>query len=439
MDSNSHGIGFSNVVDSQPVITDRKPRIARKQMGEENYSYDTLVDRFQLIRSFDWDDSQVQGTILDSRTVPFDCIGTTSRDAFGKFCYWSGDMEFKLQVQSTAFVCGKLTVVFAPFCDPARATVLQLSSLVSISAAPNVSIMAGNTTEVMFKVPYAHYKNYLNTDGQAGDPFGLLGTISVVVFNKLRVGQGAVDTKCTVNIYTRFPSSQFQMLRPPPTSGNVGFVKHGGAMSVAKNVTDVIDDVTHAVGKVGAVAGYALDVPNVGVNYTPVFGRAAPMLNHSKQLQYMNVMDLNPGQNSLADQKDVASDVPECSLKYLLTKPTYLNTFTIKGSDLEGQNYMTIPLTPTIKLFNAPATSMIDETLMGYTAAPFKFWRGGFQFIIEVIATSVHTCRLVFATHYGGAASTVSMDNILAQNAEVLEVGAGRNTFRVCVPWRVPL
>jgi hypothetical protein len=291
-------------------------------------------------------------------------------------------------------------------------------------------------------IPYAHYKDYLNTDGESGDPFSLLGTVSIVVFNQLRVAYGGIDY-CTVNVYSRFRNSNFQMLRPPVIPGNVpvvttDFVKHGGVMSVSKNVTGVIDDVTDAVDRVGAVAEYALDAPNVGVNYTPVFERAAPMMNHSTNVHYLNVMDFHPGQSSLADEKDVASSVAECALKYLLTKPSYLNTFAIKVSDLEGQVYMVMPLTPTMKLFNAPMTSMVDESLMGYIAAPFKFWRGGFKLVIEVIATSIHTARLVVATHYGGASSTVNMENILAQNAEVLEIGAGQNTFEVIVPWRAP-
>lgn len=440
MDSGDLGIGFSNVVDAPTVSTDRVPRIARKNMGEEKYSFDSFVDRYQLIRSFQWNDTQVQGTVLDSRSVPYQCIGSTTKTAFNKFCYWSGDVELKVQVQSTAFVCGKLIVVFAPFCDPARASYLQLPSLVSMSVAPNVTVMAGNTTEVTILIPYAHYKNYLNTDGQAGDPFSLLGTVSIVVFNKLRVAPGGVDY-CTVNVYSRFRNSNFQMLRPPPIDGDSAlhpFIKHGAVMSMASNVSAVVDDVTDAVAKVGPVAAYALDAPNIGANYMPVFKRAAPMMNHSTNIHYMNVMDLHPGQQSLADEKDVASSVPECSLKYLLSKPSFVNTFSIKDSDIEGEVYMVAPLTPTMKLFNAPRASMVDETLMGYIAAPFKYWRGGFKFIIEVVATSVHTARLVVATHYGGAASSVDMDNIMAQNAEILEVGAGQNTFEVLVPWRVP-
>lgn len=439
MDSD-HGIGFTNVVPAGVATTDRKPKVARKEMGEEKYSFDSFADRYQLIRTFQWTDTQPQGTILDSRSVPYQCIGSTTATAFNKFCYWSGDVELKIQVQSTAFVCGKLIVVFAPLCDPTRAAYLQLPSLVSMSVAPNVTVMAGNTTEVTMLIPYAHYKNYLNTDGEAGDPFSLLGSVSIVVFNKLRVAAGGVDY-CTVNVYSRFRNSNFQMLRPPPIEGNVApheFVKHGGAMSMAKNVSGVVDDVTDAVSRVGAVAEYALDAPNVGVNYTPVFKRAAPMLNHSTNVHYMNVMDMHPGQQSLADSKDVASTVPECSIKYLLTKPSYLNTFSIKDSDIEGEVYMVAPLTPAMKLFNAPNNSLVDETLMGYTAIPFKYWRGGFKFIIEVVATSVHTGRLVVATHYGGASSSVGMDGILAQNAEVLEIGAGQNTFEVIVPWRVP-
>jgi hypothetical protein len=439
MDS-GHGIGFSNVIDTPVVTTDRTPRVARKNMGEEDYSFNSFVDRFQLIDSFSWNSSQTQGTILNTRSVPYQCIGSTTKTAFNKFCYWSGDVEIKVQVQSTAFVAGQLRVVFAPFCDPARASSLQLNSLVSISVAPNAVLMAGNTTEVTMLIPYAHYKNYLNTDGEAGDPFSLLGTVSIVVFNKLMVAVGGTDF-CTVNVYSRFRNSDFQMLRPPPADGNVdvhGFIKHGAAMSMAKNVSGVVDDVTDAVSRVGAVAEYALDAPNVGVNYTPVFKRAAPMLNHSTNLQFCNVMDMHPGQKSLVDSQDVASSIPECTLKYLLTKPSYVNTFRIKDSDIVGEVYMVAPLTPTMKLFNAPGISMVDETLMGYVSAPFKYWRGGFKFVIEVIATSVHTARLVFATHYGGASSTVSMDNIMTQNAEILEIGAGRNTFEVKVPWRVP-
>ncbi|APG78552.1 hypothetical protein [Wenzhou picorna-like virus 45] len=440
MSSNDHGIGFTNVVDAPIVTTDRKPQVARKQMGEEKYSFDSFVDRYQLIRSFQWDDTQVQGTVLDSRSVPYQCIGSTTKAAFNKFCYWSGDVEIKVQVQSTAFVCGKLIIVFAPFCDPARASYLQLPSLISMSAAPNVTVMAGNTTEVTMMIPYAHYKNYLNTDGEAGDPFSLLGTVSVVVFNKLRVAAGGTDY-CTVNVYSRFRNSNFQMLRPPPIDGNVpvhSFIMHGAAMSMAKNVSGVVDDVTDAVSRVGAVAEYALDAPNVGVNYTPVFNRAAPMLNHSTNVHYLNVMDMHPGQQSLADVRDVASSIPECTLSYLLTKPTFLNTFSIKDSDIEGEVYMVLPMTPTMKLFNAPLSSLVDETLMGYVAAPFKYWRGGFKLNIEVVATSVHTARLVVATHYGGASSSVSMDNIMAQNAEILEIGAGQNTFEVILPWRAP-
>jgi len=437
MDSGDHGIGFTNVNDAPVVPTDRKPRVARKQMGEEKYTFNSFVDRYQLLRSFQWDDSQVQGTILDTRSVPYQCIGSTSETPFQKFCYWNGDVEIKVQVQSTGFVCGKLIVVLAPFCDPARASYLQLPSLVSMSVAPNVTIMAGNTTEVTMLIPYAHYKNYLNTDGETGDPFALLGTVSIVVFNKLRVAAGSVNY-CTVNVYSRFRNSDFQMLRPPPAEGYVSFIRHGATMSIAKNVSGVLNDVTDAVSRVGAVAEYGLDAPNVGANYTPVFQRAAPMLNHSTNVHYMNVMDMHPGQQSLVDAKDVASTIPECTLSYLLKKQSFLNSFTIKESDIEGEVYMVLPLTPTMKLFNAPLNSMVDETLMGYIAAPFKFWRGGFKIIIEVIATSVHTLRLVVATHYGGASSTVGMENILAQNAEVLEVGAGQNTFEVVIPWRAP-
>jgi len=432
------GVAFNSSFPVVGTTTDRKPNYARGNMGEMDYSFSSLVERKQLLNTITWTTAQPQGTILDSRAAPYECIGRTSIPPFSQFMFWKGTIVIYAQVQSTAFACGKLMLVFAPFCTPQRAAVLQLTSLSSISIAPNASLLAGNSTQVSMRIPYAHYKNYLDTAGMVGDPFGLLGTLSLVVFNPLRTGVDGQDF-CTVNIYSSFEDTSFQIPRAPPSNGNVFplFEKHGGAISgLSKNVVGVLNGVTDATNALSSLGSYALDNPNVGVNFMPVINKAAPMMNHASNLQYCNVMDLHPGVQSVGDEKDFSTTVDECSIKYMATKWCFLDTVQVKYDDAEGAILAILPLCPTMKLFNAPLNAVVDETLMGYVAAPFKFWKGGIRFRFEFIATAIHSLRVVVATHYAGTASSVDMDVILAQNASVFEVGGGVTTFEMEVPWR---
>jgi len=438
------------------------PNVASSQsMGETQYSFSSLANRMQLIKTVTWTTQQVQGAVFFSLPIPFGVVGKTTQDAFNKFLYWNGDVEITLQIQSNSFQQGKVALVFAPYCSVSRANKLQLDSLTSISVAPHVQLFAGQSTQVKMIIPYSHFKNYLETSDPGEDDFNTLGCLSLVVFNPLRlgpVGDGVEATEyCTINLYSNFPRVDFQMLRPPPITPSVPpitsvrtlktkrtegkedfqFVMQGGSLSsLGTNVSDTISDSVDMMEKVGALAALAADKPNVGMNYTPFVNRGYPMLNHSENIAYANVLGIKPGVVNTAEKKDVGVAESETTVKEMMCTMSYMNTFTVKTSDVEGTIYAVIPMCPNPKILNAPLNSDVQVTMCGYTSLMSKFWKGGLRLNVEVICTGLHTMRLVVASHYGTSSSQVDQNSIMSQNATILEVGSGQNHFSVDIPWR---
>lgn len=141
--------------------------------GEDQMDIVSIASRNSLVAKFDWDFTDVYGTLLYTSLVD-PCINHRVSDADGRifmpaccgvtlpFKYWSGTLEFTFEVVATAYHRGRIAIVYDPHRTPlALESNVNYNYIVDISEARKFSIKIGNTqTQCLRK----HFEPY--TSGQ---------------------------------------------------------------------------------------------------------------------------------------------------------------------------------------------------------------------------------------------------------------------------------
>jgi hypothetical protein len=407
-------------------------------MGEDSPGLTEIVGRKQFLDTTYWTTTHSRGSIIASYNVPFSLISSKAmRPAFENSIYWRGTARVTMQLQSTTFVAGSLIVVWAPLLDAVQAAQVYAGRLSSAHIARHMFLYPGNNPSIDFEIPFTFPQSHLDIRQQDRT----LGTLLVMVRNRLRTGENSPSDQIALTSYGSFIDNEFAVLNPKT------IVIQGGIQSKVTNynLEHVMNASIDAGSTQDSFAGGStdfkvptMDKPNVCLNPMPALVRQVPNLCNNVGIEYAQNMDLPAASLPVVLPIVTSLARDEMSLEMMFKTPCYAGVFQILASNNPNDVLYTGDLCPGSEFFVAETGASIDLSLFSFAALPFSYWKGGISVELEVVCSIYHTCKLAICSHYGYEAAGLTVDEAMGQYTTIFEVAGGTSRIRVDFPWRCP-
>lgn len=433
--------------------------ISDSVIAETTWDLERVLKRPNYIGSFEWSSAAVSRTLLHSYRLPYDLLTTMLiRAPFNTFKYWRGDVVVQFQVAGSPLYQGLIGVTFLPLLTSDVMAVFfnsGLNMLANLTVNPTIYLYANANTVGEIRIPFNHYKSYLET-GFLSDLDGSLGYLVAYVINPLT---GIEPISINISAYSFFDNSQLKVPRYIP-SAPTDFVAEGfsdilktGVNAVA-GINGIIGKalpkniVTDTIGTAASIASGILDWlpfdrPSVPIATDMVVIRGAGSFNTSVGPDFVDKYNLYPQSMNISTGEHFGTTEDEMNFDFLKQKFSYMDTFTITSKALPGDVLYSVELAPLKSSYVVGDVIQEANTafpLLGYLSLPFAFWRGGLTYKIQVSASSMHSCKMFAMFNYGqmSISSPVSISGIGSQYGIAMEVCQGTNEFIFTVPYVAP-
>lgn len=400
------------------------------------------VERPQVIDSNSWTTSFPTGSILASFDIPAGLLVNKFLKApFTSFKYWRGDIELHLQTSGTPFHQGTIIMAYLPNIRVGSALytdiVKNFSALTSIQ---HVILHANTSTSACMSIPFINPNVYIDIDDSSSQHTNSTGSIVIVVFNPLDAASGA-STAINVSLVAQLRNSQFKVPRYQ-AEGLIEqvFGTSGGKFiqrMLPKNI--IADSIDMALGLFG------LDRPTSIERMAPMKMIGTNYMNSSVDIDYIDKLTLFPSEMQETSPATFGVADDEMAIDSLKRRFTYVGSFNQTLTDTPGTALASVPLSPMVvpllTTTSAVAPFLPFENkipLLEYISLPFKYWKGGLSFKIQVVATSFHNTRIFAAIRYGETGATpsgISLAQATNQYGFAFEVNQGSSEFEFTVPY----
>jgi hypothetical protein len=407
-------------------------------MGEDVPSNIGLVMKEQLVETLVWNTGSAVGHPLAYYEAPFDLIkSVVMRSAFSRYTYWRGDVTLRVQMQSNTFMNGSIILSWMPMCNSGQTLAINTGNLRSLSVTKHAIMYAGACSTVELTVPYVHNKTHLDLRVPTDD--NLLGTFGIYVQNALRAGPTATSTSVSLTVFASFSNCDFAVINPTLVS----IVAQGGIQSKVTNIniehaaSATVDASSIGDAFSGGSTTAPMDLPNVGLNWTPVVERKYPVICNTANIEYCTVLNTSASTRPLTKAVDTGTSQDEMSIPYLTQKLSFVESFTLSTTRAIGESLYIADLCPAAELFSMPYGSSFTPTLLSYISFPFSFWKGSLVYKVVAVASPIHTARLQICSHVGYEAAGLTVDEAFGQYTCIFEV-RGVSEITLSFPWRSP-
>ncbi|AHB62422.1 polyprotein [Formica exsecta virus 2] len=407
-----------------PVIAVAAPSIRWSQYSSNDVvdSYSTVTDRWFNIGTTEWttnhkpDDVVFQikdGKVKRAPILPYDAVWNADTEVcdmpnlipFKVHCYWRGDMEVKVQVNSNKYQIGQLQVSFYHQADLVKG-MLDKCNYWTLSQMKHAVVSASASNTVTLYIPYKHAYPFIPCRAvpEISSIRGIMnmGRLYIKVLNRLATVTNGPD-KCTITVAIRFTNSEFSgtCCGAYFAKAEMDFVTMAGAM---KLLDTVMPDRNRDLPPLNVPPTYV--VPTASHSWAHGSGQAHPV--HSLRLDSRGQTHHPPACDS-----DVSITISESSAVYALVDQLSWST-----QDASGKQLAEYPATPFL-------CSLIEENGFkskyavppcGVIASMFKQWRGSLEFKFEIVASQFHTGRIMIGYVPGYVESTIMKKKPMSMN-----------------------
>jgi hypothetical protein len=407
---------------------------------EGNWTLDKMVEKPAFITNFVWNTTQASHSVLYSAVLPTDIlVSALQKSTVNNFLYWRGEIELHFQVLGTPFHTGCLMASFVPLSRRATgATFPIVNNFAALSVNPTAYLQPNSSTSAVMTIPFVTPYEYLDVLNNNDINNQQLGTISVVVLNQLAAATGS-STAVEVSVFAKFVGNQFKVPRFTPEGMFSSAAQSLFGRSLGNIIQSMLPEniIADSVDTLMDVVG--LDKPSTVLLQEPMRPLSTQYLNSNRGIDFIDKFELNPSNMQPVDPETFGSTADDMLMQDLFSRYSYLGTFNLTTADAGGKIIGAIPLSPCpapISTSNLGSASQVP--LLQYLSYPFKFWRGGLKYKIQVVSTSMVTAKIYASVNYGVYANflpTVSRQALTAQYGFAFEINQGSNTFEFDVPY----
>lgn len=410
---------------------------------EGDWDLSKMVQKPAFVSNVVWSTTDLSHTVLYGLDIPRSALVSTFQlSTIDNFLYWRGEVELHVQVLGTPFHTGCLMATFLPLTGSALTSGDEIiNNFAALSINPTAYLQPNASTSAVITVPFITPYEYLDMKQLNANRYESLGTLYLVVMNQLAAATGST-TSVEVSIFSKFINNQFKVPRfnPVPEGLFSNMIEGALGKSIGKIVQSIMpeniiaDSVDSLVGLTG------LDKPSTILVQEPLKPISTQYLNSNRGIEFIDKFELNPSNMQMVDQETFGSTLDDMLMHDLISRYTYLGSFQTTSSDLGGTILAAIPLNPCpVPITTTNATAVVNQVpLLQYLSYPFKYWKGGLKFKIQVVATSMVTAKIYASVNHGvynNFTSTVSRQALTSQYGFTFEVNQGSNTFEFDIPY----
>jgi len=275
-----------------------------------------------------------------------------------------------------------------------------------------------------------------------------LGNLLIVVFNPLQFATGSSDT-VTISLFSRFINNSFKIPRLSTYSGSLFASPQSAQIQrlLKKPLAAVSSATSNMVGRIAdkvlpqnvftdilsSVLSF-LDKPT-DVRQQAIVGALCNRPNFQEGVELIDKLVVSPSQMYESTNVTFGTLFDEMDFFYLKKKFSYLGSFYVNTSMVSGVVVASFPITPIPENIIVPTQNQV--TLLSYLSFPFSFWRGGITYRLEVIATSLQTCKMFVAFNFNtyNVPITLPVNVATSQYGEAFEINQGTNEIELTVPF----
>jgi hypothetical protein len=407
-----------------------------------NYGANSLMRRYTV----KWNSTQVEGTNLVSRDVPFGLLGLADQQnvqnmPFTSFLYSVTDVKIVFQVNGTPTQAGMCICYHVPLNTgtPDRGS---KPSYNHTWLRP-----CQNSTSELY-INFRYWRSALNSTNAAFFK-EVLGSIKVDVFSPLvSVAAG----NCDITMFVSFDAN-FKIPRPIPVAPTTGvapafgfardpngalLAASGSYVAQGSNVSTTNVTNSYSVGNIGGDmpiqagvdgggklsqdgkvdASIPMDNPPLAGGSVPIAGQFSSM-SKSNGVEVTTALQLH--QAEMSYQPISIRDGHESLISEICGKQGFLTRFSWSAVDIANTNKLTLRLDSLFD-FLGTSSSGLTYTTIQYPVNvavlnQFSFWRADIVFDLCVVKTSFHSGRLLASVCYGDDSINPSELNVYINHA----------------------
>jgi len=413
-DTGHQNANFGDQQDPYMYAVDENIDPTRKLMDSTDASLANFLSRPVKIGEFDWATS----TSLFAQINPWQAYLQNARviNRVNNFNLLRSKLNLKLVINGNGFFYGRAIASYLPFAskDPlSQNRALIPEDVVQATQQPHVFLDPTLSTGGNMKLPFFHYKNYLDVPTSE---WAELGQLTIRSIQALKHANGATES-VTVTVFAWLEDVSMAVLTG--VNANTIVPQSGKEVDMA-NANGFISGPATAVQKAATVLG---SVPMIAPFATATAEGAGMVANIAKALGYCRppvTKDPDPYKpvpiSSLAlttvpdqlhkltiDDKQELSIDPRISglgaadplnIKEIAKRESYLTSFTWSIGSAPETLLWNSRISPTLWAedsltpvgFHFPASAM--------ASLPFKYWTGKMRFRFQIVASAFHKGRI---------------------------------------------
>lgn len=398
------------VVDDGYITSQTEPNLQQVSMPEEQWHVRNIMAKPIPFYSGEWSTTQERGKIIKQWKIPGDTLFGPHYNQVATFTFFRGHPTIRFQINGTKFHSGRLIAAFIPAYEFTSYDD-KIYSINNLTSLPHVILDASIANSGVLNLPFVHMNTYFNSISSRG--WQSLGSLLLVVFNKL----GAATSSSQSIGVTAWISYDNCELHQPCYAHTVNIPNssttpqaEAGIEGLMKSAIPMITDLAApglgtALNAVGNVAGGAanMDKPTDPIEIQRWVPNAVTGLSTGEGLDRSTRLCLTPGSYTLGDADLISTTKDDMNLLEIAKIPTRLYVVDWKDTEATGSRIAHFPTCPNVISTSTnndkvkPPVTVYEPTLLAYISRYFKFWRGGLRYKIQIVASQMHTGRLMIS------------------------------------------
>lgn len=404
-----------------------------------------------------WTAATSQDTVLWNALLPWEIIDAfpNLEQKLNRYQFFRANMEFTFRVNGSQFYAGALMIGYLPY-STTNTNGTCFANVYDMSMCQGVTVLlAGEGKAVTVMVPYITPLQMINLSHPVDDG-GEFGQIVVMVMNPLTLANSSTVTDLTLTINVRFrdaevagptvytiPKSKDRQnidrrkqrrerynyfLKQQEKIANDLRAQSGQVRETREG--SKTGQITKTLGKISKIMPFLKPLPYVGqaatiaspivevlAGVSGVLGLDAPTVDKapgSQVIRYDNMAFGRGMRNALkvslspdamcADSPNIfGKSIDEMDMNVILQKPYLIKTMSITPANAKDSILFQFPINPSICYWHIETTSTPQVTEqhahyhaghMAFMSTVFEKWRGGMNFLIQVVAPAILTARI---------------------------------------------
>jgi hypothetical protein len=413
-----------------------------KDMVKMDFS--TILSKPFHVDSFQWRTSDVAGYMRRFK-APYDFLTSAlAKIPFKSATYWRGNICVIVSVSGTPMHQGTLVVSALPH-HAFNASVTDKAWVNSHFASPHLLLSPNNATTSCLEFPFYYPVHYMKT---LLDPYSTTtttdstyinsGYLSFYILNALQGGSTS-STSVTVNISVRFDQLEFYVPKVIPAASAVTNFQAESSSIVSGYIDGFFNGLR-------SMSSDLLDQCRALVRqYTGLHNPNLPVIEQSiktNQVNYHNIVEgptfierMEPFVNfdRIHEHPYFNTKVDEMFMPFLLSKPQWINTFTVRATDTLGTLLASIPISP-FQIINKSRDLMSIQNLCYLNS---RYWRGNIVFYLHSSMSNMHFLKTLCVKQYTQPpnGTTPLFSDVLNLPSESIEFSSGGQIAKIVIPY----